>query len=109
MEATGAARPPGPLQKEGVHSMGLSQYEQETIINFNEADRTASVYTHSRALLRKLRTLAVERPGECRQERGIEFTVPKTWIHIYPPRKAAPLTEEQKQMRREQLARAKST
>lgn len=89
--------------------MELSQYERETIISYNEADRTASVYTHSRALLRKLRTLAVERPGECRQERGIEFTVPKTWIHIYPPRKAAPLTEEQKQMRREQLARAKST
>lgn len=66
--------------------MELSQYERETVINYNEADRTATVYTHNRALLRKLRTLVVERPGECQQRRGIEFTVPKTWIHVRPPR-----------------------
>lgn len=87
--------------------MGLSQYEQETIINFNEADRTASVYTHNRALQRKLRTLAEERPDDCRQEREIEFTLPKAWIRIYPPKKRPPLTEERKQFLREQLSKAR--
>lgn len=79
--------------------MELSQYERETIISYNEANRTATVYTHNRALLRKLKTLAVERPGECQQRRGIEFTVPKTWVHVYPPRDASPA--ELKQLRRE--------
>ena len=27
--------------------MGLTKYEQETIINFNEKERLASVYTHN--------------------------------------------------------------
>lgn len=73
--------------------------EQETIITYSEGAGTASVYTHDRALLRTLKGLAVERPGECRQGRGIEFTVPKTWVHVYPPRDASPA--ELKQLRRE--------
>ena len=46
--------------------MSLSLYEQETIINFNEKEKTASVYTHNRALCRKLERLVEERPNECR-------------------------------------------
>lgn len=42
--------------------MNLSLYEQETIINSNEADSTASVYTHNKALRKKLETLAADRP-----------------------------------------------
>ena len=34
--------------------MNLSLYEQETIINYNEEEATASIYTHNRALIRKL-------------------------------------------------------
>ena len=34
--------------------MKLSKHERETIINFNEAEPTASVYTHNKALRRKL-------------------------------------------------------
>ena len=33
-----------------------------------------------------------------------DYIIPKGWVRIYPPRTAAPLTEEQKQRRREQLA-----
>lgn len=50
--------------------MNLSLYEQETIINFNEADSTASVYTHNRALIRQLDKLAEERPGDCHREKN---------------------------------------
>lgn len=72
--------------------MELSRYEQETIINFNEADSTASVYTHNKALIRKLDKLAQDRPRECRRERtsregrAVDFTIPKGWIRIHPPR-----------------------
>lgn len=90
--------------------MNLSLYEQETIINYNEEEKTASVYTHNKALQRKLKQLAQERPEECRlvknsrDGKAVDYTIPKSWIRIYPPRVAAPLTEEQKQKRREHLA-----
>ena len=90
--------------------MNLSLYEQETIVNFNEEEATANVYTHNRALRRKLDKLAQERPQECvvarvsHEGRAADYTIPKVWVRIYPPRTAAPLTEEQKQRRREHLA-----
>ena len=90
--------------------MNLSLYEQETIINYKEEEATANVYTHNRALRRKLDKLAQERPQKCvvarvsHEGRAADYTIPKGWVRIYPPRTAAPLTEEQKQRRREQLA-----
>lgn len=93
--------------------MALSNYERETILNFNEREDTASIYTHNKAMRHKLERLAKERPGECRMYQpshdgqSAEFYIPKGWIRINPPRVATPLTEEQKQQRREQLAKAR--
>lgn len=93
--------------------MNLTRYEQETIINFNEAETTASVYTHNGALRRRLEQLAQDRPEDCRfvktshDGKAVEYTIPKRWLKINPPRSATPLTEEQKQKRREQLERAR--
>jgi len=87
--------------------------QQETIINFNEAEATASVYTFNGALRRRLEQLAQDRPEGCRlvrachDDRAVEYDVPKSWIRVNPPRSAAPLTEEQKQQRREQLERVR--
>ncbi len=89
--------------------MNLTRYEQETIINFNEEEKTASVYTHNGTLRRRLEQLAQERPEDCRlfktchDGQAVEYIVPKSWLRINPPRVAAPLTEEQRQQRREQL------
>lgn len=75
--------------------MKLSKYEQETIINYNEAEKSASVYTHNKSLRRKLETLAVDRPEDCKLIRGyhdgqaVEYSVPKSWIKVRPPRKAS--------------------
>ena len=72
--------------------MNLSLYEQETIINYNEVDSTASIYTHNRALIRKLDKFAQERPGDCHRQKtshdgkAVDFSIPKGWIRIYPPR-----------------------
>lgn len=88
--------------------MNLSLYEQETIINFNEADSTASVYTHNRALIRKLDKLAQERPGDCHREKtshdgkAVDYSIPKAWVKIRPTRIAS---EAQKAA----LARARET
>ena len=45
--------------------MNLSLFERETIIGYNEAEQTASVYTHNKALRRTLDKLAQERPEDC--------------------------------------------
>lgn len=90
--------------------MNLTRYEQETIINFNEEETTASIYTHNKALRRKLAKLAQDKPGECKlvrtshDEKAADYTIPKAWIRVHPPRVSTPLTEEQKQQRREHLA-----
>lgn len=95
--------------------MNLTNSERETILNFNESEDTASVYTHSRALRRKLDKLSADRPEECRlvktchDGQATEFCVPKNWIRINPPRKGTPLTEIQRQQRREQLAKARKS
>ena len=38
--------------------MNMARYEQETIINFNEEEKTAGIYTHNKILCQKLAALA---------------------------------------------------
>ena len=78
--------------------MKLTRYEKETIINFNEAEATANIYTHNGGLIRKLDALADQSPEEAKRGRsfpdgGREFTVPKRWVKVNASRI---LTEEQK-------------
>ena len=77
----------------------LTNYERETILNFNEGEETMSVYTHNKALRRKLEQLTQDRPEECRLYRvthwneAVEYFIPKSWVHIYPPRQ---ISEDQR-------------
>jgi len=76
----------------------MTRLEQETIINFNEAEATATIYTHNAALCRKLEALADQRPEEAKRGRsfpdgGREYTIPKRWVKVNASRI---LTEEQK-------------
>lgn len=77
----------------------LTKYEMETIVNFNEAEAVGNIYTCNRALRRKLEQWAQERPNECRLDRvsrfgeAVAYFVPKSWVHIYPPRQ---ISEEQR-------------
>lgn len=89
--------------------MHLTSLEKETIILYNEAEGTASVYTHNAALRRKLEGLALERADECKLERvshegqAVEYIVPKKWVKINAGRV---LTEEQKAALTERLHQA---
>ena len=84
--------------------MKLSRYEQETIINFNVAEKTASVYTRDPAVIRKLDSLVIEYPDtfKCVGETDIDkaYEMPKTAITYRKPRK---LSEEQKEAARKRL------
>ena len=75
--------------------MKLSNIEKETVINFNEAERTASVYTHNAALKRQLSELCQTHPEQVRQTAdngwgGLTFEFPKKWLKVSPPRKPTP-------------------
>lgn len=75
--------------------MQLTNLERETIINFNEAERTASVYTHNEALKRQLLELCQSHPEQVRQtaanvDGGLTFELPKKWLKVSPPRTLSP-------------------
>lgn len=89
--------------------MKLSRLEQETIITYNEAEQTASIYSYNKAMHNKLERLEKERPEDCRVERvypdGVkEYQVPKAWIKVVPPRQ---LSEAQKAVLERARAKAR--
>ncbi len=75
--------------------MKLTNVEKETVINFNEAERTASVYTHNEALKRQLLELCQTHPEQVCQTAangwgGLTFELPKKWLRVTPPRVLSP-------------------
>ena len=79
--------------------MKLSNYEKETIILFNEAEKTASVYTHNTALQEQLAALCGSHPERVRRtddngHGGLTYELPKKWLKITPPRELSPAQRE---------------
>lgn len=69
--------------------MKLTRYEQETIINYNNEEKLASIFTYDKSLIRKLDKRLTElsdikliRRGEC----FAEYSLPKKWIKVSFPR-----------------------
>lgn len=75
--------------------MELTKYERETIVNYNEEDSQAEVYTASKPVMRKLDKLCEHHPDtyKCvkRNSQQATYTCPKNRIRF-----AAPTSEKQK-------------
>ena len=70
--------------------MYLTLYERETIINFNEKESTASVFSCNRKLLRQMQELCEKYPELVHSASksgsgGLTYTIPKKWVRIVPP------------------------
>lgn len=65
--------------------MKLSKYEQETIILYNQAELTASVYTHDPKLLEKLARLSEKYPQQIQQDGPNRYVVPKGCVLVREP------------------------
>ena len=85
--------------------MNLNKYEQETIINYNQAEHTASCFTHDKSLINKLdklmqngETITVIREGDGWKE----YSFPKKCVKVRFPRK---LSDEQRQEMAERMKR----
>ena len=88
----------------------LSNYEKETVINYNNEESTAQVFTYHCALQNKLNKLVGVNPDILVLRRGdawTEYIVPKTWIKVSPPRQVN-YTDEQRAAMAERLAAARS-
>ncbi len=87
----------------------INAYEKETIILFNNAEQTASVYTHDSRLMRKLEEALEKYPDQCQKtdESGESVTVeiPKKWINIMLPRE---YSEEGRKEMEERMARMRA-
>nr|DAL79028.1 MAG TPA: hypothetical protein [Caudoviricetes sp.] len=69
--------------------MNLTKYEQETIINYNNEEKTASIFTYDKSLIRKLDKRLAEMSDMKLIRRGedfAEYSLPKKWIKVTFPR-----------------------
>ena len=74
----------------------LTKYEQETIINYNNEEKTASIFTYDKSLIRKIDKRLAEYTEIEVVRRGddfAEYRLPKKWIKVGFPRQ---LSEEQR-------------
>ena len=70
--------------------MKLTPYERETIFLYNEAEDTASVYTHEPKLIQKLKLLHKKYPDkiypDCKEHHGaVSYIVPKRCVGVRTP------------------------
>ena len=81
--------------------------ERETIVNFNEAENTASIYTNNRRWKNRLAKMGYE-PTEDDGEGGLTFEVPKSVIQLPVARKSREYTDEEREAIAERLAKART-
>jgi hypothetical protein len=77
--------------------MKLSRYEQETIVNYNTGEQTATLYTRDKAVMRKLDTLVADFPDTYKltgqDEVSKTYSLPKAYVSYRRPRK---ISDEQR-------------
>lgn len=89
--------------------MKLSRYEQETIVNYNAGEKTATVYTRDKAVRRKLDTRVAGVPDIYnlleQDEVSKTYSFPKAYISYRKPKK---MSEEKREQARERMQKINS-
>ena len=82
-----------------------SRYEQETIILFNEEQKTAAVETYNMKMKNKLIQMATDKPEQVQitldDGQRIKAIIPKKWIRVSSPKI---MSEEQRKIASERMA-----
>jgi hypothetical protein len=90
--------------------MKLSRYEQETIVNYNAGEQTATLYTGDKAVMRKLDTLVANFPDIYKlteQDKVSKtYSFPKSHISYRKPRAVS--TEQRERARQMMIANNKA-
>ncbi len=89
------------------NSYGLSKYEQETIVLFNDEEADAIVYTASPLWIRRLDKLVSENPAayKCIETDDVSktYTMPKKLVHFRVRQITRSYTEQQREESRQRL------
>ena len=84
--------------------MKLSRYEQETIVNYNAGEQTATLYTRDKAVMRKLDTLVADYPDTYKltgqDEVSKTYSFPKSFVSYRKPRA---ISTEQREWARQMM------
>lgn len=87
--------------------MKLSRYEQETVVNYNAGEQTATVYTRDKAVMRKLDTLVADFPDTYslmgQDEVSKTYSFPKSYVSYRKPRNLSMEQREQAQERMKKI------
>ena len=75
--------------------MALTRYELETVINFNEEQKTARIFTYNKGWQNHMEKLGIK-PELVNDFGGKGYTIPKNWIRKPLPKRQ--LSEETKAM-----------
>lgn len=90
--------------------MKLSRHEQETIINYNAGEQTATVYTRDKAVMRKLDMLVADFPDTYKlieqDEVSKTYSFPKSHVSYRKPRAVS--TEQRERARQMMIANNKA-
>ncbi len=90
--------------------MKLSRYEQETIVNYNAGEQTATLYTRDKAVMRKLDTLVADFPNTYKMIKQDEvsktYSFPKSHVSCRKPRAVS--TEQRERARQMMIKRNKA-
>lgn len=82
--------------------MSLTQYEAETIINYNEEEKTATIYTHDKKLIKRLNKCCEKFPHLFQKDTTnfncVNYIIPKRYISVREPRE---YTQEQREQMKE--------
>ena len=91
--------------------MKLSRYEQETIVNYNAGEQTATLYTKDKAVMRKLDTLVTDFPDIYKlieqDEVSKAYSFPKSYVSYRKPRAVS--VEQRERARQMMIKRNKIT
>lgn len=85
----------------------LTKYEMETIVNYNAAEQTATVYTRDKSVMRKLDRLVEAYPESYRlvDQTDIDktYSMSKSYVTYRKPRMLSDKQREQARQRMEKL------
>lgn len=89
----------------------MTSYEKETVINFNEAEKEASVYTFNKKMISKLDRLCEKFPEQFSlykkfRDGAREYIMPKKYVSIKAPRPK--LSDEEKAELVKRLSKSKN-
>ena len=86
----------------------MTNYEKETVINYNEAEKEASVYTANKKLMARLEMLSKKFPEQFKFSRKFsdgakEYIIPKKYVAIKAPLPKRKISDEEREKMRERM------